>query len=65
MKVNNAVSAIAGTIIMISLLINNNNMFTEANWLWLTFFVCFNLFQSAFTGFCPAGKIFKSMGAKN
>jgi hypothetical protein len=40
-------------------------MFAEANWLWLTFFVGFNLFQSAFTGFCPAGKIFKSMGAKD
>ena len=65
MKVNNAVSAMAGAIIMISLLVNNSKMFAEANWLWLTFFVGFNLFQSAFTGFCPASKIFKSMGAKD
>jgi len=65
MTVNNAVSAMAGAIIMVSLLLNNSNMFAEANWLWLTFFVGFNLFQSAFTGFCPAGKIFKSMGAKD
>ena len=65
MKVNNAVSAMAGAIIMASLLINNSNMFAEANWLWLTFFVGFNLFQSAFAGLCPASKIFKSMGAKD
>ncbi len=65
MKANNAVSAMAGAIIMISLLVNNSNMFAEANWLWLTFFVGFNLFQSAFTGFCPAEKIFKSMGVKD
>jgi hypothetical protein len=39
--------------------------FDEPNWLWLTFFVGFNLFQSAFTCFCPAAKIFKAMGMKD
>lgn len=63
MTINNAVSAMAGIFIMGSLLLSNIN-FNEPNWLWLTFFVGFNLFQSAFTGFCPAAKIFKTVGLK-
>lgn len=63
MTINNAVSAMAGVFIMGSLLLANVNL-SEPSWLWLTFFVGFNLFQSAFTGFCPAAKIFKSMGLK-
>jgi len=32
-------------------------------WFWLlTAFVGLNLLQASFTGFCPAAKIFKSMG---
>lgn len=63
MTINNAVSAMAGVFIMGSLLLANVNL-SEPSWLWLTFFVGFNLFQSAFTGFCPSAKIFKSMGLK-
>ncbi|MCB1875046.1 MAG: DUF2892 domain-containing protein [Chromatiales bacterium] len=37
---------------------------TEPNWLWLTGFVGLNLFQSAFTGFCPLASILKMMGKK-
>jgi len=33
-------------------------------WLLFTVFVGANLFQSAFTGFCPLAKILKEMGAK-
>jgi hypothetical protein len=62
--VNNAVSAMAGILIMGSLLLSGMS-FNEPNWLWLTFFVGFNLFQSAFTGFCPVAKIFKAMGIKD
>ena len=65
MTITNAVSAMAGAIIMASLLLNNGALFAEASWLWLTFFVGFNLFQSAFTGFCPAAKIFKAVGFKD
>ncbi|CAC9426411.1 Uncharacterized membrane protein RSP_0589 [uncultured Gammaproteobacteria bacterium] len=64
MTINNTVSAIAGIFIMCSLLLSGIS-FDEPNWLWLTFFVGFNLFQSAFTGFCPAAKIFKAMGMKD
>ncbi|MDC9715238.1 MAG: DUF2892 domain-containing protein [Gammaproteobacteria bacterium] len=64
MTINNAVLAMAGIFIMISLLLSDMD-FSEPNWLWLTFFVGFNLFQSAFTGFCPASKIFKATGLKD
>jgi len=64
MTINNAVSAMAGVFIMGSLILAVPNIFAEASWLWLTFFVGFNLFQSAFTGFCPAAKIFKAAGLK-
>jgi len=64
MTINNAISAMAGVFIMASLLLSDVNL-SDPSWLWLTFFVGFNLFQSAFTGFCPAAMIFKSMGLKN
>ena len=64
MTINNAISAMAGVFIMASLLLADVNL-SDPSWLWLTFFVGFNLFQSAFTGFCPAAMIFKSMGLKN
>jgi hypothetical protein len=69
MTINNAVSAMAGLIVMISLLLGSevitSAFFQNANWLWLTGFVGFNLLQSAFTGFCPATMAFKAMGLKN
>ncbi|WP_457673677.1 YgaP family membrane protein [Thiolapillus sp.] len=34
------------------------------NRLWFTAFVGANLFQSAFTGFCPLAMILKKLGAK-
>jgi len=65
MTINNAVSAMAGVFIMVSLLLGVENLFNEPSWLWLTFFVGFNLFQSSFTSFCPAAMIFKAVGLKN
>jgi len=34
-------------------------------WLLLTTFAGLNLFQSAFTGFCPAEMIFRRLGLKD
>lgn len=59
--------ALAGGVIMISLLLGAEAIspfFQNSNWLWLAAFAGFNLFQSAFTGFCPAAKIFKAIGLK-
>lgn len=64
MTKNNAVSALAGLIIMLTLFLNDANIFNEISWTWMTFFVGFNLFQSAFSGFCPAAKIFGALGLK-
>jgi hypothetical protein len=49
LTINNTVSVMAGVFIMGSLLLSGMS-FSEPNWLWLSFFVGFNLFQSAFTG---------------
>jgi Protein of unknown function (DUF2892) len=39
--------------------------FHSQNWLYLTAFVGLNLFQSAFTGFCPAAIILKKFGLQS
>lgn len=59
MKLENAIRAMAGTMILISLALSH---YVSPTWLWLTAFVGFNLLQSAFTGFCPAETILKKFG---
>ncbi len=61
MTVNSAVMALAGAMVLISLALAQ---FVSPWFLLLTAFVGLNLFQSAFTGFCPAAMIFKKMGLK-
>ena len=39
--------------------------FHSSNWLYLTAFVGLNLFQSAFTGFCPAAIVLRKLGVKS
>jgi hypothetical protein len=66
MTVNNAVMAIMGVIIMVSLLLGASisHYAVNENWLWLTAFIGFMSFQAAFTGFCPAAIVVKKLGAK-
>jgi hypothetical protein len=59
MKLENVIRAMAGTIVLTSLLLAH---FVNPMWLWLTAFVGANLFQSAFTGFCPAETVLKKIG---
>ena len=61
MTIDRAVLAIAGSFILISLLLAH---FHSVNWLWFTAFVRTNLLQSAFTGFCPMAMILKKIGIK-
>ena len=61
MTVNNAVMAMAGTFILVSVLIF---ILLAQYWLALTLFVGANLLQSAFTGFCPAASVFRRFGLK-
>ena len=59
MSTNNIVMAVAGFMVMLSLALGTTGspIFHHTNWTWLTAFVGFNLFQSAFTGFCPLAMI--------
>ena len=59
MKLENAILALAGTLILISLALSHYVHPTRS---WLTAFVGANLLQSAFTGFCPAEIILKKLG---
>lgn len=61
MTIDRVVFAVAGSFILISLLLAN---YHSENWLWFTAFVGANLFQSAFTGFCPLAMILKKLGVK-
>ncbi len=62
MTISNAVSAFAGVMIIISLLLTH---FVNDNFVWFTVFIGFNLFQQSFTGFCPAAIVFKALGLKS
>jgi hypothetical protein len=61
MNVDRIVLAFAGTMILLSLLLG---IYVSPNWLWLTAFVGANLFQSAFTGFCPLASILRRAGVR-
>ena len=61
MTIDRVVFAVAGSFILISLLLAH---YHSDLWLWFTAFVGANLFQSAFTGFCPMAMILKKLGVK-
>ncbi len=62
MNIERIVPAAAGAVILSSLALAQ--LHTQA-WLWLTAFAGFNLFQSAFTGFCPLKVVLKAAGVKS
>ena len=53
------VRIVAGSFVMISLVLAH---FHSPNWLWFTGFVGLNLFQSAFTNWCPMMTILDKLG---
>jgi small-conductance mechanosensitive channel len=61
MSIDRIVLAFAGFMILASLLLG---VFVSPYWFWFTAFVGANLFQSAFTGFCPLAAILKRMGVQ-
>ena len=61
MTIERLVLAFAGIFILASLALAQ---LVHPNWLWFTAFVGANLFQSAFTGFCPAAIVMKKLGAR-
>jgi len=59
MEMNNIIRALAGSFIIISLILAH---FFSDYWLLFTLFVGANLFQSAFTKWCLAEEILKKFG---
>ena len=59
MSIERMVLAFAGRFILISLALAQIH---SPYWLFFTAFVGVNLFQSAFTGFCPLARILKVLG---
>ena len=61
MSIDRIVLAFAGSMIIVSLVLS---YFVSPYWLALAGFVGVNLFQAAFTGFCPLALILKKAGVR-
>jgi hypothetical protein len=59
MTVERALRLIAGALVALSVLLG---LYVNANFLWFTLFVGVNLFQSAFTNWCPMMMILRKAG---
>ena len=59
MTVNRAVLALAGTIVLVSIILAWQ---VDPLWILLAAFAGANMLQSAFTGFCPAAIVFRKLG---
>jgi len=62
MSIDRFVLAVAGAMILVSLLLGH---YVSPYWLWFTAFVGANLLQSAFTGFCPLALILRKAGVRS
>ncbi len=63
MSLERAVEAFAGFMVLLSVVLT---YFVHPGFVWLTVFVGVNLFQQAFTGFCPAAIVLqKAFGFKS
>ena len=58
LSLEHAVEAFAGFMVLLSLVLT---YFVHPQFVWLTVFVGVNLFQQAFTGFCPAAVVLKKV----
>ncbi|MBW0158915.1 DUF2892 domain-containing protein [Sedimentimonas flavescens] len=61
MSLDRIMFAFAGTMVLLSVLLTQ---FVSPYFMWFTVFIGANMFQSAFTGFCPAAMIFGKLGFK-
>ena len=62
MTVERALRLIAGAFVTLSVLLA---IYVNANFLWFTAFVGVNLFQSAFTNWCPMMVILRKTGLRD
>ena len=58
MSLEHAVEAFAGAMVLLSVALT---YYVHPGFVWLTVFVGVNLFQQAFTGFCPAAIVMKKL----
>lgn len=61
MNIDRFVFAIAGSFVLVSLLMSQVH---SPYWLFVTAFVGLNMFQAAFTGFCPLALALKRAGVQ-
>ena len=61
MNIDRAVLAFAGLVVLAGLLLG---WLYSPWWLLLSAFAGLNLFQAAFTGFCPAALVFRRLGLR-
>lgn len=61
MNIDKAVLAFAGLVVLVGLVLAQ---IYSPWWLLLSAFAGLNMFQAAFTGFCPAAIIFRKLGLK-
>ena len=61
MTVERALRLIAGAFVTLSVLLG---IYVNGNFLWFTLFVGLNLFQSAFTNWCPMMTILRRAGVR-
>lgn len=59
MKIQSIIYLVAGTLVLTGLALGH---FVDERWLLLATFVGLNLFQTAFTGFCPLERILLKLG---
>jgi hypothetical protein len=59
MTIDRALRLVAGLFVVLSVLLG---IYVNANFFWFTAFVGLNLFQSAFTNWCPMMTILKKAG---
>lgn len=62
MTVDRALRVIAGAFVALSVVLG---IYVNANFLWFTLFVGLNLFQSAFTNWCPMMAILRKAGLRD
>lgn len=59
MKIQNIIYLVAGSLVLTGLALGH---WVDPRWLFLSAFVGLNLFQTAFTGFCPLERILVKLG---
>ncbi len=62
MNIDRAVLAFAGFIVLLGIVLS---LLLSPWWLALSAFAGLNMFQAAFTGFCPAALFFRALGLKS